>query len=161
MFILGAPARPDQRRAVADDRQPHRPAPAVDLANLTVANWLGIGEENVVKVAATDDNQIRLDDLAGLVRVRDALVTEYRLDYVPHVHADAVIGWAWSVFTDYDFDRNPLGFRHRTVRAIAGTLRRIRHLGLAHSIGIDYHVRAVLDSIWDARRAIAAEFAVG
>ena len=36
------------------------------------------------------------------------------LDYAPHVHADAVIGWAWSVFNDYDFDANPLGFRHRT-----------------------------------------------
>jgi hypothetical protein len=50
-----------------------------------------------------------------------------------------VIGWAWSVFNDYDFDANPLGFRHRTVRAIAGASRRIRHLGLADSIGIDYH----------------------
>ena len=80
-----------------------------------------------------------LDDLAGMVRVRDALVRTHGLDYVPHIHADAVIGWAWSVFNDYDFDANPLGFRHRTVRALAGTTRRIRHLGLADSIGIDFH----------------------
>lgn len=80
-----------------------------------------------------------LDDLEGMVRVRDEVVREYGLDYVPHVHADAVIGWAWSVFNDYDFQRNPQGFRHRTVRALAGTARRIRHLGLADSIGIDYH----------------------
>jgi len=58
---------------------------------------------------------------------------------VPHVHADAVIGWAWSVFNDYDFESNPLGFRHRTVRALAGTKRRIKHLGLADSIGVDFH----------------------
>jgi glutamate/tyrosine decarboxylase-like PLP-dependent enzyme len=140
-------------------------------ANETVANWLGLGEAQVVRVSTTDDSQMRLDelvkavqrivsggqrlaclvatmgttdafgldDLEGIVRVRDALVAEYRLDYVPHVHADAVIGWAWSVFNDYDFDANPLGFRHRTVRAIAGTARRIRHLGKADSIGIDYH----------------------
>ena len=140
-------------------------------ANLTVANWLGLGESQVVQVPATDDSQMRLDelvkalqrivdggrriaclvatmgttdafgldDLEGIVRVRDALVEEYRLDYVPHVHADAVIGWAWSVFSDYDYDANPLGFRHRTVRAIAGAARRIRHLRLADSIGIDYH----------------------
>jgi glutamate/tyrosine decarboxylase-like PLP-dependent enzyme len=140
-------------------------------ANLTVANWLGLGESQVVQVPATDDSQMRLDelvaalqrtvdagrriacivatmgttdafgldDLEGIVGVRDALVEQYRLDYVPHVHADAVIGWAWSVFTDYDFDANPLGFRHRTVRAIAGASRRIRHLALADSIGIDYH----------------------
>lgn len=140
-------------------------------ACLTVANWLGIGEEQLVRVATTDDNQIRLDafertlvreidaghriacimatmgttdafgldDLAGMVRVRDAIVRSRGLDYVPHVHADAVIGWAWSVFNDYDIEANPLGFRHRTVRALAGAARRIRHLALADSIGVDFH----------------------
>ena len=80
-----------------------------------------------------------LDDLDGVVRVRDELVRSEGLDYTPHVHADAVIGWAWSVFTGYDFERNPLGFRHRTVRALAGTARRIRHLSRADSIGVDFH----------------------
>ena len=140
-------------------------------ACLTVANWLGIGEENVVLIPATDDNQMQvellapclrdivaggrriacivatmgttdafgLDDLAAIVRVRDEIVREQGLDYVPHVHADAVIGWAWSVFNDYDWDVNALGFRHRTVRALAGTSRRIRHLALADSIGVDFH----------------------
>jgi glutamate/tyrosine decarboxylase-like PLP-dependent enzyme len=140
-------------------------------ACITVANWLGIGEQNVVQIPTTDDNQMQLeplaarlrevvadgrriacivatmgttdafglDDLAGIVRVRDELVRERALDYTPHVHADAVIGWAWSVFNDYDFEQNPLGFRHRTVRALAGTTRRIRHLGAADSLGVDYH----------------------
>jgi glutamate/tyrosine decarboxylase-like PLP-dependent enzyme len=140
-------------------------------ACLTVANWLGLGEDQVVLVPTTDDNQIRvdalaaqlrnlvtdgrriacivatmgttdafgLDDLAAVVRVRDELVREHALEYTPHVHADAVIGWAWSVFNDYDFEQNPLGFRHRTVRALAGTSRRIRHLGLADSLGVDFH----------------------
>jgi glutamate/tyrosine decarboxylase-like PLP-dependent enzyme len=140
-------------------------------ACLTVANWLGLGQKNVVVVPTTSDNQMQidqlegrlrdvikdgagvacivatmgttdafgLDDLAGIVRVRDEIVRDLGLDYVPHVHADAVIGWAWSVFNDYDFERNPLGFRHRTVRALAGSTRRIRHLGLAESIGVDFH----------------------
>jgi glutamate/tyrosine decarboxylase-like PLP-dependent enzyme len=55
------------------------------------------------------------------------------------VHADAVIGWAWSTFNDYDFEENRLGFRPRTVRALAGAVRRIRSLRLADSIGIDFH----------------------
>lgn len=137
----------------------------------TIANWLGIGEQNVVSVPTRDDNQMQtsdllpilrdvcrsgrriacivatmgttdafgLDDLVAIVRARDELVSELALDYVPHVHADAVIGWAWSVFNDYDFETNPLGFRSRTVRALAGTARRIKHLGLADSIGVDYH----------------------
>ena len=80
-----------------------------------------------------------LDDLEGIVRLRDELVTEFNLPYRPHVHADAVIGWAWSVFNDYDIEDNPLGFRRRTVRALAGATRRLQHLALADSIGIDFH----------------------
>ncbi len=80
-----------------------------------------------------------LDDLQAIVALRDTLVDEFQLDYRPHIHADAVIGWAWSVFNDYDFDDNPLGFRPRTLRALAGARRRIRHLALADSIGVDFH----------------------
>jgi glutamate/tyrosine decarboxylase-like PLP-dependent enzyme len=80
-----------------------------------------------------------LDDLAAIVALRDELVSEFSLPYRPHVHADAVIGWAWQVFSDYDFETNPLGFRPRTVRALAGARQRIRHLNLADSIGIDFH----------------------
>jgi L-2,4-diaminobutyrate decarboxylase len=80
-----------------------------------------------------------IDDLRGIDQVRRRLVDECSLPYVPHVHADAVIGWAWSVFNDYDFTGNPLGFRGRTVRALAAAQHDIRHLGLADSIGIDFH----------------------
>ena len=71
---------------------------------------------------------------------RDEAVREHGLDYVPHVHADAVIGWAWSVFNDYDFEQNPLGVppphgagarRHRRAASVISAL--------ADSIGIDYH----------------------
>ena len=80
-----------------------------------------------------------VDDLDAVVELRDRLVEEHGLDYRPHVHADAVIGWAWSVFNDYDFERNPLGFRPRTVRALAAACRRIARLHRADSIGIDFH----------------------
>lgn len=80
-----------------------------------------------------------LDDLEAVVRLRDRLVDDFKLPYRPHVHADAVIGWAWSVFDDYDIEANPLGFRRRTLRALAGATRRIQHLHLADSIGIDFH----------------------
>lgn len=80
-----------------------------------------------------------LDNLQEIAEIRDRLVDEFSLDYVPHLHADAVIGWAWSVFNDYDMDANPLGFRARTIRALAGTRRRIMHLSLADSIGVDFH----------------------
>lgn len=137
----------------------------------SVANWLGIGEENVVSVPCDDENAIRpclletmlrdvvkegkrvagivatmgttdafgIDDLEAVVNARDELVEKHGLDYVPHVHADAVIGWAWSVFNDYDIEANPLEFPRRTVRAIAKSKRRIAHLGRSDSLGIDFH----------------------
>ncbi|MEJ2231187.1 MAG: pyridoxal-dependent decarboxylase, partial [Nitrospirales bacterium] len=80
-----------------------------------------------------------VDDIRAIVMLRDELVQEFSLPYRPHIHADAVIGWAWSVFNDYPFEANPLGFRPRTVRALAGACQNIRHLSLADSIGIDFH----------------------
>ena len=140
-------------------------------ACLSAANWLGIGQENVIQIPCSPENEMRtcllesmardilkdggriaaivatmgttdhfgLDDLHAIHEIRDRLVDEFHLDYRPHIHADAVIGWAWSVFNDYDFGKNPLGFRHRTVRALAGAKRRIGQLPLADSIGIDFH----------------------
>jgi L-2,4-diaminobutyrate decarboxylase len=80
-----------------------------------------------------------LDDLAAIHTLREKLVTEFSLSYRPHIHADAVIGWAWSVFNRYDFLKNSLGFRGRAVKAIAAVQHQIRHLKVADSLGIDFH----------------------
>lgn len=97
--------------------------------------------ERIAAIIATmgTTDAFGVDDLQEIHAIRDRLVDEFSLDYRPHIHADAVIGWAWSVFNDYDFARNPLGFRGRTVRALAATHRRMQHLSLADSIGIDFH----------------------
>lgn len=152
--------------------------PAVVLASdeshysaVNVASWLGIGQQNVVRVPTGTDNAIcheavaaaarevlkqkrpiaaivatlgttdafGIDDLRSIRELRDELVREFSLNYVPHIHADAVIGWAWSVFADYDFDGNPLGFADATLRALSRATERIRHLPLADSVGIDFH----------------------
>jgi L-2,4-diaminobutyrate decarboxylase len=137
----------------------------------TIAGWIGLGEDSVIEVPSSNENEVRtcllesmcrdalkagkkiamivatmgttdafgLDDLATIHEIRNRLVDEFSLDYIPHIHADAVIGWAWSVFNDYDFNENPLGFRPRTVRSLAGTKRRISQLHLSDSLGIDFH----------------------
>jgi L-2,4-diaminobutyrate decarboxylase len=138
---------------------------------LNVANWLGLGQRNVVRVPTNVDNSIQLpaleatlrellsagrkiaaivatmgttdafgiDDLRAIDSLRRGLAEEYGLQRPPHLHADAVIGWAWSAFNDYDFQANPLEFRGRTVRALAAAQHDIGHLRLADSIGIDFH----------------------
>lgn len=80
-----------------------------------------------------------IDHLAQIVAIRDALVVDYDLDYRPHIHADAVIGWAWAVFRDYDFDANPLAFPARTLRSLWDANAQLCALGLADSIGVDFH----------------------
>ena len=72
------------------------------------------------------------------------------------MHADAVIGWAGSVFNDYDFEANPLGFRPRTIRALAGVRHHIQHVNLAESIGIN-SLNRVLFRIFPAWSCFAME----
>jgi L-2,4-diaminobutyrate decarboxylase len=80
-----------------------------------------------------------IDDLAAVAALRDRLAADYHLPFAPHLHADAVIGWPWLVFQDYDFALNPLGFHARTLRALQDSLDRIRPLYLADSLGMDFH----------------------
>jgi len=164
-------ALPDTQKTGLRERAVILCSDQAHYACMTVASWLGLGEDNVIKIPTSADNDIRtglletelrrllqenvkiagivatmgttdafgIDDLQEIHAIRNRMVDEFNLDYTPHIHADAVIGWAWSVFNDYDSDRNELGFRHRTVRALAGVTRRIKHLNLADSLGIDYH----------------------
>src|SRR5262245_35102104 len=137
----------------------------------SVAGWLGIGQQHVIRAESLRDNSVDvaaleaaareqlaagtpiaaivatmgttdafgIDDLAAIHAMRERLVSEFKLTYRPHLHADAVIGWAWSVFNDFSFAENSLGFRGRTVRALASAVSRVRHLKLADSLGIDFH----------------------
>ena len=114
----------------------------IDLVRLEGAARKALAEgRKIAAIIATmgTTDSFGLDDLQAIAALRDALADEFQLAYRPHVHADAVIGWAWSVFNDYDFEANPLGFRPRTLRALAGACRRIRHLALADSVGVDFH----------------------
>ena len=121
---------------------PSRLTNDVDVGELEAAARRAIEEgRRIVAIVATmgTTDAFGIDDLEAIVRLRDSLVEEYGLDYRPHVHADAVIGWAWSAFKGYDFEENALGFRLRTVRCLAGAYHRISRLALADSIGVDFH----------------------
>ena len=114
----------------------------IDVAQLAAAARKVLGEgKRIAAIIATmgSTDAFAIDDLEAVAAMRDGLVEEFRLPYRPHIHADAVIGWAWSAFADYDVETNPLGFRRRTVRALAGACRHLRGLHLADSLGVDFH----------------------
>ncbi len=114
----------------------------IDLPQLEQQDRTALGDgKKIAAIIATSGttDSFGLDDLESIATLRDTLVDEFQLDYKPQIHADAVIRWAWSVFKEYDIEKDRLGFRPRTIRALAGACRRIRHLSLADSIGIDFH----------------------
>ena len=81
---------------------PSQPSNDVDRDLLTQASERALRDARriaaLIAVMGTTD-AFGVDDVEAIVAMRDRLVTRFELDYRPHVHADAVIGWAWSVFT--------------------------------------------------------------
>ncbi len=55
------------------------------------------------------------------------------------LYADAVVGWSWIFFKDYDFDRNPLEFSPRILPILQQNGQAMAELVYADAIGIDFH----------------------
>ena len=115
---------------------------SMDLAALenSLRQILDRGEKIAAIIATMGTTDaFGIDNLQYIAGLRDRLAAEYNLNYLPHIHADAVIGWAWSVFNDYDFDANTLGFNARALRCLWDTQVNISALSRADSVGIDFH----------------------
>lgn len=115
---------------------------AIDVAKLEQALRAALqrGDKvaSIVVTMGTTDS-FGIDDIQAVHALRERLVTEYKLDYVPHLHADAVIGWSYCVFNDYDFAANPLQIPDAAAQALRRMRERLQHLHLADSLGIDFH----------------------
>ena len=55
------------------------------------------------------------------------------------LYADAVVGWSWIYFKDYDFDQNPLEFSERILPILRQNGQAMRELSCADAVGIDFH----------------------
>lgn len=84
-------------------------------------------------------NEIIIDPIKKVVNLRDKLVKEYNLDYIPHVHVDAVIGWAWLFFKYYNFERNTLNMNDKELKKIYSMKEKISQIQYADSFGADFH----------------------
>ncbi|PKV80476.1 pyridoxal phosphate-dependent decarboxylase family protein [Nocardia fluminea] len=123
-------------------RVPTRPDGVMDLAALenTIRTSIGAGEQ-VVTIFANGGTTIQMlvDPIGDIVALRDRLVEELGLDYVPRVHVDSVVGWVWLFFRDYDFRTNPCEFPSATLSRIRTQAARIAEIYLADSFGVDFH----------------------
>lgn len=84
-------------------------------------------------------NEIIIDPIKKIVDLRDNLVKEYNLDYVPQIHVDAVIGWAWLFFKYYDFKKNNLKMTANEMKKIYSMQEKISQIQYADSFGADFH----------------------
>lgn len=91
----------------------------------------------IINGGTTYDHTI--DDIAAFAQMRNRLVTDYALPYIPHLHVDAVIGWSWLNFGSYDFTVNELTLPNNILDKLRGQYERIRHIRLADSWGVDFH----------------------
>lgn len=55
------------------------------------------------------------------------------------LYADAVVGWSWIYFKDYDFDENPLEFSDRILPILKKNGQAMKELSYADAVGIDFH----------------------
>jgi len=80
-----------------------------------------------------------IDDIKAFVDLRSKLVLDYKLSFTPHIHVDSVIGWIWLMFSNYDFENNPLEIPEEIIPILREQYYRIREIKLADSWGVDFH----------------------
>ncbi|MEK7185865.1 MAG: pyridoxal-dependent decarboxylase [Patescibacteria group bacterium] len=84
-------------------------------------------------------NNMAVDPIEKVVALRNRLVKRLGLNYVPHVHVDAVVSFPWIFFKDYDFKLNNLDIDKVALDRISKIIKDLKGLYLADSFGIDFH----------------------
>lgn len=55
------------------------------------------------------------------------------------LYADAVAGWSWIMFDQYDFENNPLEFSPEVLKIAKKNMEIIKGIHYADAIGVDFH----------------------
>lgn len=84
-------------------------------------------------------NDLVIDPIDEIKKLVTSLVDEYKLDYIPHIHVDSVIGWVYLFFANYDFASNKLGINRNSIDAIMANTNLAKKFVYADSIGVDFH----------------------
>ena len=92
-----------------------------------------------ILISGGTTNNVAVDPIKEVVEMRDKLVKENGMSYSPHIHVDAVVGWPWIFFKDYQFDKNPLNLSESVKGKISTILSNLKYINLADSFGMDFH----------------------
>ena len=83
--------------------------------------------------------EFAVDPIKQIYHLNQKIIDKYNLKYQPHIHVDAVLGWVWLFFKDYDFKSNPLKFSKISLKKIFSISKKMSELKYADSVGIDFH----------------------
>lgn len=114
----------------------------VDLFDMekTIRNTINKGKKiAAIIISGGNTNNMVVDSIGEVADLRDKLVEELGLDYVPHLHVDAVVSFPWIFFKDYDFLKNPLSIEDEALKRILEIIKYLKNLYRADSFGADFH----------------------
>lgn len=97
------------------------------------------GEIAVIYATGGTTDAFGIDEVSEIRRVRDKLSEDYGKKYLPHIHADLAMGGFFTVFSDYDFENNPLGIEERALASLHKIKERLSQTKDADSIVFDFH----------------------
>ena len=80
-----------------------------------------------------------IDNVKEVYDFREKMIKKYKLNYVPHIHFDSVIGWAYLCFKYYDLNENKYNFSKETCLQIKRILKNLETIKYADSFGVDFH----------------------
>ncbi len=97
--------------------------------------------QRVATIILTGGSTIDLDvdPIGQLVEVRDDFVKRHELNYKPHIHIDAVVGWPWLFFASYDWEINPMALTEEVAERLKRISSQIATIDAADSFGADFH----------------------
>ena len=98
----------------------------------------GVKVATILATIGTTD-VFAIDDVVTIDAIRNAVVDDFNLPYRIHLHADAVAGWAWRVFSDYDFSANTMQLPKQSLAVLQKAGTETNGIHLADSIGVDFH----------------------
>lgn len=109
-------------------------------AEKILASYLTTGGKLVcIMLSGGSTLNYSVDPILKVVKMRSRLIRKFKLNYIPHIHVDSVLGWVWLVFNGYDFRKNPLKINEIAIKKIESMYKRIYQIRYADSFGVDFH----------------------
>lgn len=90
-------------------------------------------------LTAGSTNELLVDEIKKVYDMNKRIVKKYHLQYSPHIHADAVLGWVYLFFKKYNFEKNELNIETNILKKIKNMTEKVSELKYADSIGVDFH----------------------